>query len=188
MKSKITTIATILITLTIGLTSCSKQYNLTLIKKNYRANDLAQNKKTQSLQVIEQKKINLGNESKNMELVNVTKPIQTPVIVNQTGDLMVSSSIAKDESGIDKNLYSYDAKFKSYYPEFNDNSSNESKKSEYHNGREDFFLYIVLAIFLPPVCVGLWEGGFTFDFWIDLILTFCFWIPGVIYALIVILR
>ena len=188
MKSKITRIAAILIVLTIGLTSCSKQYNLTLIKKNYQATEVVQNKKTQQLIILEKKQLNVVNESKDLELISATKPISTPVIVNNANDLSITSSISKDESGIDKNLYSYDAKLKSYYPEFNNANSNNSKKSEYHNGREDFILYIILAIFLPPVCVGLWEGGFTFDFWIDLILTFCFWIPGVIYALIVILR
>jgi|ERR1035437_8046918 uncharacterized membrane protein YqaE (UPF0057 family) len=187
-KSRITTIAAILILLTIGLTSCSRQYNLTLVKKDYRVNDVTQNKKALPLQVIGQKKINVVNESKDLELVNSTAPVQIPIIAIPTKDVMITSSTSKDESGIDKNLYSNESKWKSFYPEFTDARSNESKKSEYHNGREDFFLYVILAIFLPPVCVGLWEGGFTFDFWIDLILTFCFWIPGVIYALIVILR
>jgi uncharacterized membrane protein YqaE (UPF0057 family) len=189
MKSKITTFATILIVLTIGLTSCSRQYNLTLIKKNNSANDVAQNTKIQSLQVIEQKKINLVNQSKDMELVNETKPIPTPVIVNQTADLMVTSSIANNESGIDKNLYSDNVKWASYYPEFTNTMNNKGNNSDYGNtNREDFFLYIILAIFLPPVCVGLWEGGFTTDFWISIILTILFWIPGVIFALYIILR
>jgi uncharacterized membrane protein YqaE (UPF0057 family) len=187
-KSRITTIAAVLFVLSIGLTSCSKQYNLTLVKKNYRANDVAQNEKSQPLKMIDQKKINVVNESDEMDLVKAKPLNQTPVIVNQTNDRVVTSSIGNDETGIDKSLYSYDSKLKSYYPEFTDVKSNESKKSDYHNGKEDLFLFIILAILLPPVCVGLWEGGFTFDFWIDLLLTFCFWIPGVIYALIVILR
>ena len=158
-----------------------------MIKKNYRANDVAQNKKSQPLKLIDQVKINVVNGSKEIELRNAKEPIQAPIF-NQTNGIMVTSSSAKDELGIDKSLYSNDTKFKSFYPQVSNTLNNESSNGDYHNSRENFFLFVVLAIFLPPVCVGLWEGGFTFDFWIDLILTFCFWIPGVIYALIVILR
>jgi uncharacterized membrane protein YqaE (UPF0057 family) len=45
---------------------------------------------------------------------------------------------------------------------------------------------VVCAIFLPPLAVAL-VYGITDKFWIDLLLTFCFWIPGVIYALIVVM-
>jgi len=47
-------------------------------------------------------------------------------------------------------------------------------------------LLIILAIILPPLAVGL-HSGFGKTFLINLILTFFFWIPGVIHALIVIL-
>jgi uncharacterized membrane protein YqaE (UPF0057 family) len=45
---------------------------------------------------------------------------------------------------------------------------------------------IVCCIFLPPLAVAL-VYGITDKFWIDLLLTLCFWIPGVIYALIQVL-
>ncbi|MBL0177072.1 MAG: YqaE/Pmp3 family membrane protein [Ignavibacteria bacterium] len=45
---------------------------------------------------------------------------------------------------------------------------------------------IVLCIFLPPLAVAL-VYGITDKFWIDLLLTLCFWLPGVIYALIQVL-
>jgi uncharacterized membrane protein YqaE (UPF0057 family) len=48
-------------------------------------------------------------------------------------------------------------------------------------------LLVILAILLPPLAVALHEGGINTKFWISLLLTLCFWIPGVIYALIVIL-
>jgi uncharacterized membrane protein YqaE (UPF0057 family) len=49
-------------------------------------------------------------------------------------------------------------------------------------------LYVILAILLPPLAVGLYMNGLTTEFWICLILTLLFYIPGLIYALIVILR
>lgn len=50
----------------------------------------------------------------------------------------------------------------------------------------ELLLLVILAILLPPLAVFLYEGIGT-NFWIDLILTLFFWLPGVIYALIVIL-
>lgn len=48
-------------------------------------------------------------------------------------------------------------------------------------------LLAILAILLPPLAVYLHEGDINSKFWISLLLTLLFWIPGVIYALIVVL-
>jgi len=48
-------------------------------------------------------------------------------------------------------------------------------------------LLVILAILLPPLAVYLHEGVINNRFWISLLLTLIFWLPGVIYALIVIL-
>lgn len=48
-------------------------------------------------------------------------------------------------------------------------------------------LLIILAILLPPLAVYLHEGVINNKFWIDLILTLLFFLPGVIYALVVVL-
>ena len=48
-------------------------------------------------------------------------------------------------------------------------------------------LLVILAILLPPLAVYLHEGELNSRFWISLILTLLFFIPGVIYALIVVL-
>ncbi|MEO5572391.1 MAG: YqaE/Pmp3 family membrane protein [Bacteroidia bacterium] len=44
---------------------------------------------------------------------------------------------------------------------------------------------MVLCILLPPLAVGL-KYGIVDKFWISLLLTLLFWIPGVIYALLVV--
>ena len=49
------------------------------------------------------------------------------------------------------------------------------------------WLLIVLCILLPPLAVYLHQGTINNKFWISLVLTLLFWIPGVIYALIVVL-
>jgi len=48
-------------------------------------------------------------------------------------------------------------------------------------------LLVILAILLPPLAVYLHEGAINTKFWISLILTLLFFVPGVIYALIVVL-
>ncbi len=55
------------------------------------------------------------------------------------------------------------------------------------NGGDDQILLLILAILLPPLAVYLVAGLGT-EFWIDLILTLLFWLPGMIYAIIVVLR
>ena len=48
-------------------------------------------------------------------------------------------------------------------------------------------LLVILAILLPPLAVALHEGGINGKFWLSLLLTLLFFLPGVIYALIVVL-
>lgn len=48
-------------------------------------------------------------------------------------------------------------------------------------------LLAILAILLPPLAVGLHEHALNGKFWLSVLLTLLFWLPGVIYALIVVL-
>lgn len=50
----------------------------------------------------------------------------------------------------------------------------------------DQVLLAILAILLPPLAVYLKEGEVNSKFWLSLILTLLFWIPGVVYALLVV--
>ena len=45
---------------------------------------------------------------------------------------------------------------------------------------------IIFAILLPPLGVYLYENKITTKFWISLVLTLLFWLPGAIYALLVV--
>ena len=56
------------------------------------------------------------------------------------------------------------------------------------NPNEDMQLVaVVVAIFLPFLGVLIYEGEVTSHFWIALLLTLLFWLPGFIYALLIIL-
>jgi len=52
---------------------------------------------------------------------------------------------------------------------------------------ETLILLVILAILLPPLAVYLYEDEINTRFWISLLLTILFWLPGVIYALVLIL-
>ncbi len=64
-------------------------------------------------------------------------------------------------------------------------SRKEMKSSSSSAGLQDesLILYVILAILIPPLAVGLLYGIGT-EFWISLVLTLLFFVPGVIYALI----
>ncbi len=48
-------------------------------------------------------------------------------------------------------------------------------------------LLVILAILIPPLAVYLHQGEINSKFWIDLLLTLLFYLPGMIYALVVVL-
>lgn len=48
-------------------------------------------------------------------------------------------------------------------------------------------LKLLLAVLLPPLAV-LMEVGVSKHFWISLILTFFFWVPGVVHAMIIVME
>lgn len=50
----------------------------------------------------------------------------------------------------------------------------------------DQVVLIILAILLPPLAVYLHQGEINTKFWISLVLTLLFILPGIIYALIVV--
>lgn len=50
----------------------------------------------------------------------------------------------------------------------------------------DQVLLIILCILLPPLAVYLKEEDTNSKFWISILLTLLFWLPGVIYALLVV--
>lgn len=51
----------------------------------------------------------------------------------------------------------------------------------------DLTLLVIVTILIPPVGMLLHEGDITNRFWISLLLTLLFYIPGLIYTLVVIL-
>ncbi|MCF6365595.1 MAG: YqaE/Pmp3 family membrane protein [Bacteroidales bacterium] len=56
------------------------------------------------------------------------------------------------------------------------------------NSKYDTILLVIVAILIPPLAVLLLENGLTTNFWLDLLLTLLFYLPGLIFALYLILK
>lgn len=69
---------------------------------------------------------------------------------------------------------------KKYLKEYKANAANAT-------GSNDKVLLAILAILLPPLAVYLHQGTTNDTFWISVLLTLLFWLPGVIFALITVL-
>lgn len=61
------------------------------------------------------------------------------------------------------------------------------KKNKNGDADTNTLLLCILAILLPPLVIYLKEGEINSKFWIGLLLTLLIWLPGVIYALLVVL-
>src|SRR5438045_4344513 len=51
---------------------------------------------------------------------------------------------------------------------------------------DDQVLAIIFAILIPPLGVYIYQKQITTKFWISLVLTLLFWLPGAIYSLLVV--
>jgi uncharacterized membrane protein YqaE (UPF0057 family) len=66
------------------------------------------------------------------------------------------------------------------------NTNNRVSISTSNNSGINLLLLIIITILLPPLGVALVKG-IGLEFWLDLILTLLFYVPGLIYGLIVVL-
>ncbi len=63
--------------------------------------------------------------------------------------------------------------------------NNFDQKNNISSNKSSEVLIAILCIFLPPIGVIVYEDTVTANFWVDLLLTFIFWIPGIIFAFLV---
>lgn len=62
----------------------------------------------------------------------------------------------------------------------------KKEKKANRSAKVEQVVLIILAILLPPLAVYLHQGEINGRFWLSLLLWFCFILPGVIYALLVV--
>jgi uncharacterized membrane protein YqaE (UPF0057 family) len=151
-----------------------------------------ENKKSYEVNVEEQTA--QVEEIKSQEVISETSFPTTSIIegnnvtlTQETIDLATVSTPKKVVKQIEKEYRNWD--------KFNRNYENELlvSKEQYNNlnlsknsARVDDIVLAILAIFIPPLAVYLFDDAITANFWVDLLLTFLFWLPGIIFALLVI--
>lgn len=100
----------------------------------------------------------------------------------------VEKNSSFDANGLAKNNRNMSRKGLSTFISDNPLSLEKSDNtSQDQNTTDNTLLLVIIAFFIPFLAVGLYDG-ITGRFWLSLILTFLFWLPGFIYALIVILE
>ena len=60
------------------------------------------------------------------------------------------------------------------------------REARRQNADEEFLLIVIVTILLPPLGVFLYEGDITSNFWISLLLTLLFFVPGLVFSLLVV--
>lgn len=64
-------------------------------------------------------------------------------------------------------------------------SEKQQHAAAFKKSSADPIILAILSIFLPPLAVYLYEDTVTTNFWVDLIATLLFWVPGMIIAFLV---
>lgn len=113
--------------------------------------------------------------------------------VDNSEVVMSTELVAKEVNGVKlNNVLTKDySEWKSYNRkmDFSSLNSNEregiSKHQKITNTKTNDVLLIILSIFIPPLAVFLYDNSLTTNFWVDLLLTFLFWFPGMIFAFLV---
>lgn len=132
-----------------------------------------------------------------------TKSLLLVILLFLTFNTFVTAAVPSNPSFPDSSIIKSEAILKAEaLQEFKSLSKQERKlrlkdaksiykqyKADKKSGKEpdsNTLLMAILCVLLPPLAVYLHENDFNGKFWLSLLLTLIFWLPGVIYALLVI--
>lgn len=175
------------------LVSCSSESNVlsSFSKRKYLKN-FKETKKSYEV-VIEEETAQLEETKTNESIIEPTNP-SNPIIEEnnlvltqetlQLTNVVTPKKVAKQ---IEKEYRNWDKFNRTYQNELlvSNEQYNHSQKSASSFSVNEIVLAI-LAIFIPPLAVYLHEDAITANFWVDLVLTLFFWLPGIIFAFLVI--
>ena len=106
-------------------------------------------------------------------LVMLSSTVSAAVIIDPSGTHTQSSNTA----GISKEKKQKLSEVKKRLKSLRKHGSADDRK----------LLLVILSVIIPPLAVYIHQNELNTKFWVSLILTFCFWFPGVIYSLLVVL-
>ncbi|MFI5134231.1 MAG: YqaE/Pmp3 family membrane protein [Chitinophagales bacterium] len=182
--------------LAILFSSCSRQYDLHFAG-HYKPNTDLTTKEHANAITARQEKIqplatpstdlsasaSIDQSSPDLKLLNPS--IQKTLITSPLSDKQ-QRSVGKVTQKIEKQIEKNNSKIETLQKK-SLSSDNDQKAVQKSLDDDNKALYAILGFLIPPLGVGLYEGKITAHFWIALLLMLCFWLPGAIYALIIIL-
>lgn len=167
------------------LSSFSKRKYLKNFKENKKTYEVNIEEKTASIEEVKEIEINEPIASNSVETI---EEFENNVVLTQDA---VQKAIVLTPKKVTKQL---EKEYRNW-DKFNRNYSNEllASKNEFNiinsnnsSARVNEIVLAILAIFIPPLAVYLYDDAVTGNFWIDLILTLLVWLPGIIFAFLVI--
>jgi len=200
MKKNIYSILLGLIAITFLFSSCKSLTNVSIEKRQHRGgyyvdwgNGKVKTDQVKSQQVsikqtkISESKISLNDESRK----SVLKESDVYVKHNRETDQQQTKNVTIQKSNR-HNSFETNQEPLALYSKGNSEKAGSSVKYNFEEGDDSqassdtpTWVLAILCILLPPLAVFL-QFGIGTEFWISLILTLLFWIPGVIYAFVVI--
>lgn len=180
-----------------ALSSCSSERGLTIEKRKYRGGYHVQwHGKSKTNQV---KEATVTKNDQAPTLMESLQPAQLQASAdnnvancetNQVEFMMTQDVVSKettDAAALSAAPAMSKKEFRKFKREVRSTLKEELSSSSSSVAGDDLpdWLIAVFCIILPPLAVGLRLGVGT-DFWINLLLTLLFWLPGVIHAFVVI--
>ncbi|MBK9730395.1 MAG: YqaE/Pmp3 family membrane protein [Chitinophagaceae bacterium] len=196
MRNKLFTSVSIIAVIIFGLTSCSRNSHVEYTGRYHPNTKINQATAANITKSTDKKQVNeLQVAQKELEYVASNDEQLKPLIksFSQVAPLVPSTLTSQQEKKVNRIFEKIEKqaakkpvewKARTGYTQTNQQTSKAIKA---HSSGDSKLLYCLLAILLPPLAVALWEDGITINFWIDILLTICFWVPGIIFAWIIIL-
>lgn len=148
-------------------------------KKSYEVNIEEQTAHLEEVKTVEKLTEISIPEVATIEKNDITLNQETIESANVSTPKKVTKQIEKEYRNWDKFNRNYQTELLASNKEIN---LFNSKKS---SAKVDDVVLVILGIFIPPLAVYLYEDAITANFWVDLLLTFIFWFPGIIFAFLV---
>jgi uncharacterized membrane protein YqaE (UPF0057 family) len=184
----------IILTITALLvSSCGNLSRMSLTKRHYRSGyfvDFGGNKHVNSISMAP---IQARNPIKESAIIKPIAPIAANTLVISPGKVRTTQKYVAQKKSVsigkivNNNLIPEKTLTVTTSLSINNKDESELDHHAQVNANVSFALIVVCAIFIPPLGVALMYGINNY-FWIDLILTLLFFFPGMIFALIVVLR
>lgn len=171
------------------LSNFSKRKYLKNFKESKKSYDASLEEKSAQLNTIDSKSVNSLSVEETPNTLAIPENSFPKIAVSNFETSKVYTPIEKQLKSVRKEFRNWDKFNNLNEQEFlvskeqniNFNTLKNSSSAEVNT-----VVLAILAIFIPPLAVYLFDDAVTANFWVDLLLWFLFIIPGIVFAFLVI--